>query len=134
MKCKRCGRTEAIEKHHVKERQNGGTNELTNIEEYCSACHDYEHARRNIVATIKSMQNKLMTAHKVSRCESIRLRLELLQYRKAVLESLNSPPQIKQTGKYISYWIDKRTHHVIPITREDEHDEHVEQAIQVKLL
>ena len=133
MACCRCGREEKIENHHIIERIKSGGDESENKEELCSACHDYEHARRRILESIELWEDKLGRARKLSRRLAIRARLELLRHRLEVLDSLNSPEQIRLTGKYTTYWADETTHEVIPIPKEVE-TENYETAEQAKLL
>ena len=120
MACIRCGREEKLENHHIKQRRDGGGDEPENKEERCAACHDYEHARRNILESIQEWQGKLDRAYKASRRLAIMARLELLKHRLVVLDSLNSPDQIRIKGEYISYWVDETTHNVTPIPQEPE--------------
>jgi hypothetical protein len=131
MKCIRCGREEKIEKHHIKARIDGGSDEPENKEERCSACHDYEHTRRAIVNSIKSFEDQLARAYKLPRKLALRTQLELLKHRLEVLDALNTPEQIRATGKYTSYWVDETTHNIIPIPKDDENSAVAE---QVKLL
>ena len=120
MPCIRCGREESLENHHIIERCHGGGDEAENKEWRCSACHDYEHARRDIVSNIESWQGKLERARKLSRRQAIRARLNLLRHRLEVLDSLNTPETIRLTGKYTTYWVDETSHDIIPIPNEDE--------------
>jgi hypothetical protein len=131
--CIRCGREEKIENHHIIARVDGGRDEPENKEERCSACHDYEHARRKIIESIKSWEDKLQRARKLSRRLAIRAYLELLRHRLEVLEILNTPEQIRRTNKYTSYWQDESTHQIIPIPKDDE-GQNFEMAEQARLL
>ncbi len=48
-KCRRCGYEEypeVVQVHHIIERKNGGTDELTNLEFLCPTCHAVEHHLR----------------------------------------------------------------------------------------
>ena len=97
--CIRCGRTEKLEEHHVIERWKGGTDEPENKEWRCSACHDYEHARRNLLASLEyAKQNEW--GERVKAC----------QHRIDVLDVLNTPEVIKERGTYQGYWVDSSTH------------------------
>lgn len=133
MDCIRCGREDKIEHHHIKAHIEGGGDELENKEDRCSVCHDYEHARREIIKSIQSWEEKLERTYKLSRRLDIRARLELLRHRLEVLEALNTPEQIRLTGKYTSYWQDKTTHQAVPISKDDERQV-IEMAEQSKLL
>ena len=132
MACIRCGREEKIENHHIIARIDGGGDEPENKEPLCDACHDYEHARREILASIQRWEGKLVAARKVSRRLAIRSHLEVLRHRLEVLDSLNSPEQIRLTGKYTTYWTDETTHEIVPIPKEAE-DQNLEMAEQAKL-
>lgn len=128
MSCRRCGRKEDIENHHIIARVEGGTDEPENKEELCSACHDFEHAKRNLLKSIEDWKEKLERSRKFSRRQAIRSRLRLYEHRLEVLESLNTPEQISLTGKYTSYWLDDTTHEVIEIPKDREKFEAVEQV------
>lgn len=99
MACIRCRREENIENHHIKARSEGGTDEPGNKEELCSACHDYEHAKRNI----------LMTLEKETRRGQIK-RIAVLRHRLEVLVKLNTPELIRERRHYQTWWIDESTH------------------------
>ncbi|GAH68681.1 unnamed protein product, partial [marine sediment metagenome] len=60
-------------------------------------------------------------------------RLELLRHRLEVLDSLNSPEQIRLTDKYTTYWSDESTHDVVPVLKEADYPS-LEVAEQAKLL
>lgn len=45
-KCGKCGTLEDLVVHHVKERRDGGSDELSNLEVVCGRCHNREHGRR----------------------------------------------------------------------------------------
>jgi len=133
MACIRCGREEKIENHHIIPRSEGGPDEPGNKEKRCSACHDYEHARSKLLESILYWEDILTRARKPSRRLAIRERLELLRHRLEVLEALNTPEQIRLTGKYTSYWRDESTHHIIPVPKEVA-SEGFEVAEQARLL
>ena len=100
MKCSRCGSTENIEKHHIIHRVNGGSNDIDNLCELCTYCHDYQHAKENIEYYI----NKCESKHQFRR-------LKIWQYRLHVLEEFNTPELILQRG-YKTYWDDVKTHYM----------------------
>lgn len=99
MNCIRCGRSDDIEGHHIKAKAEGGSDEPENKEPRCSACHDYEHAKRNILATLEKERRRRQFK-----------RIAVLEYRLRVLEELNSPALIRERGHYQTYWIDESTH------------------------
>ncbi len=43
-KCKKCGRTDHVQIHHVRARVDGGTDELSNLCPLCVVCHEEWHA------------------------------------------------------------------------------------------
>ena len=99
MRCIRCGRAERIEEHHITPRSVGGEDKPENKEPRCSACHDFEHAKRKILATLeKERQRKQFK------------RVAILERRLEVLEKLNTPELIRERGFYQTYWIDESTH------------------------
>ena len=99
MNCVRCGRSERIENHHITPKSKGGGDEPENKEPRCSACHDYEHARRNI----------LLALEKEKRRKQFK-RVAVLEHRLNVLEELNTPELIMSRGYYQTWWIDESTH------------------------
>lgn len=87
-RCKRCGYIGGLlEKHHKKRKIDGGSDANPNRIYYCSACHDYEHARQNILQAIKREEE----------------RIAVLQKRLEILDELNTPDRIKKHG-YQSYF------------------------------
>lgn len=99
MNCIRCGRNERLEEHHIIDRSHGGGEEPENKEWRCSACHDYEHARRNLVAALEYEKKREQVD-----------RIRVYQHRLEVLDKLNTPEIIREKGKYTSYWSDNSTH------------------------
>ena len=92
--CKRCGYIgELLEKHHKKQKVEGGSDKNPNRIWYCRGCHDYEHARRNILEAIKIEQDRIGVLNK---------RLE-------ILDGLNTPPLVKERG-YKGYFKDFSDH------------------------
>jgi hypothetical protein len=87
-KCKRCGYVgELLEKHHKRHKIHGGSDANPNRIYYCTGCHDYIHARANILEAIKSEED----------------RIAVLKKRLVICERLNSPEGIRQHG-YQSYF------------------------------
>ena len=99
MSCIRCGRTENIENHHIVQRIDGGSDEPENKEPLCNHCHNYEHAKRNILVTLEKERKRRQSK-----------RVAILEHRLEVLEELNSPELIRERGHYQTYWIDETTH------------------------
>ena len=99
--CSRCGSPNLIEKHHIVHKANGGGDDEANLKSLCSACHDYQHAREDIIEHIKQCEARNQLGRK-----------KIWQYRLSVLESLNRPYVIKRTGEYRSYWLDVKTHYM----------------------
>ena len=103
MSCIRCGRLEQIENHHIRAKVEGGGDEPQNREPRCSACHDFEHAKRNILATIEKERRRRQFS-----------RVAVLEHRLEVLENLNTPELIRVRRNYQTYWIDETTHEYPP--------------------
>lgn len=110
MTCVRCGSTEQIERHHIRQRIHGGSDDDENMEDRCVPCHKFEHVKRNIVRAIKKWTKRLKVEQKESLKKAMSDRLKLLNHRLEVLEKLNTPEIIRATGKYTPYWTDKTTH------------------------
>lgn len=118
MRCIRCGREESLESHHIVERCHGGGDEEENKEQRCSACHDYEHARRNLLASLEYEKRRGQVN-----------RIRVYEHRLEVLDKLNTPELIRERGKYISYWTDNATHRLprrIPTREEAKLDKQLE--------
>jgi hypothetical protein len=49
--CRRCGSTVRLEAHHVRPRQAGGRDDLTNMITLCQACHQEQHGESPAKAT-----------------------------------------------------------------------------------
>ena len=98
MTCVRCSRNEDVEEHHIIERSHGGSDELENKEYLCLACHDYEHAKRNILASLEKA--KIQKQFK---------RVAVYEHRLKVLEELNTPGLIRERKQYQTWWVDEST-------------------------
>ena len=99
MNCVRCNRHEKIESHHIKPKSEGGNDNSENKEPRCSACHDYQHAKLNILATLEKEKQRGQFK-----------RIAVLEHRLEVLERLNAPELIRERGCYQTWWIDESTH------------------------
>ena len=99
--CYRCGRTDQIERHHIKHRADGGTDEESNLRDLCLPCHDYQHSLENIEFHIKLNEKKHQDERK-----------QIWLYRLKVLNCLNAPEIIKLRGTFVSYWEDVKTHYM----------------------
>lgn len=119
MKCIRCGRSEKIERHHIKQRVHGGDDEDDNLENRCQPCHKFEHTLRALTWSLE--YEKQIRGQKD--------RLIVLQRRIDVLEELNTPELIRSRGTYVSYWINSQTHH-LPRGIPTKNDLEVERIIQ----
>jgi len=95
LNCIRCGRTDQIEEHHIVELRHGGSDEPSNKEFRCRACHQYEHTRRLILVAL---------FHEKQRGQSDRI--GLYQRRLEALDRLNTVELIRERGTYLSYWGD----------------------------
>ena len=121
MECIRCGRSEDIEEHHIKEKCRGGSDEPENKEPRCSPCHKYEHTWRAVMGALE-----------YERQRGQRDRIRCYEHRIEVLEKLNTPELIRERGTYLSYWTDTTTRHLprrIPTKEEAESDLQLELAL-----
>ncbi len=94
--CRRCGSTKCLEHHHIIMKSRGGSDDDDNMEWLCLSCHDYEHARRKLLAHIRK--------------EKQFNRLATFQHRLSILESYNTIEMIKSRGTYFPYWNIPSTH------------------------
>lgn len=101
MNCIRCGRTERIEKHHIREQCHGGGEEPENKEERCQPCHKYEHTWRAVRASLE-----------YERRRGQQDRIRCYEHRLEVLEKLNTPELIRGRGTYLSYWTERSTRYL----------------------
>ncbi len=76
-----------MEKHHKKHKADGGLDANPNRIWYCDQCHDFIHARDEILKSIKLEEARLVV---------LRKRLE-------IIERLNTPDNIHEEG-YQSYF------------------------------
>lgn len=104
-KCVRCTSTEKLEKDHIIPKSRGGSNDESNKRLLCEGCHDYRHARDNIISEI----NKLLRLAKDGIYNPARLSMWI--FRLGVLEAFNTPEIIKERGTYMSYWDLPETHY-----------------------
>ena len=86
-KCERCGYIANLEKHHIKHKIDGGSNDESNLRTLCRGCHDYQHAKETVLKAIDAEQ----------------ARLKVLKRRLELIEELNMPFKIKERG-YQSYF------------------------------
>ncbi len=101
MKCIRCGRSEKIERHHIRQRIHGGSDNDDNLEDRCQPCHKYEHTLRALTASLEYEKQRGQAN-----------RISCYQHRIDVLVELNTPELIKERGTYLSYWTDRTTHYL----------------------
>jgi hypothetical protein len=87
--CIRCGSEKNIERHHIVQRIDGGSNDEDNLQNLCRACHKYEHAKRNVLNSMKG--------------ETQKERLDILKARLETLELYNTPEMTKLNGTFQSY-------------------------------
>lgn len=109
--CIRCGRNEEIEEHHIVERCRGGGDEAENKECRCSACHEYEHTRRKLLAALEYEKRRGQLN-----------RIRVYEHRLEILNKLNTPELVKERGKYMTYWADSSTRYLprrIPTPEKD---------------
>jgi len=99
--CKRCDRQTTLESHHIIPKTEGGGDNEDNKEFLCSACHDYTHAKRNLLQS-------LARAKKQTKRESV------YQNRLKCLEEINTIPLIQHRGYYLSWWEHNNNLHFLP--------------------
>ena len=99
--CKRCGRKENLEKHHIRLHSEGGSDRKSNLITFCKACHKYKHSQHKLLIAI----NCTCKFHKKWRKTNL--------HRLNVLDKLNTPAEIRERGTYRSYWHDDSTHFLI---------------------
>ncbi len=85
--CSRCGHLQSVELHHKQHFIDGGSNEKHNLIPLCKGCHDFQHAKENVLRGIASEMR----------------RLAVLQERLRILERENLPDAIAQRG-YQTYF------------------------------
>jgi hypothetical protein len=85
--CSRCGHLQNIELHHKHHFIDGGSNTRENLIPLCKNCHDFQHAKENILKAI-NVEMK---------------RLAILQERLRILERENAPETIVKRG-YQTYF------------------------------
>jgi len=101
MNCVRCGRSEQIERHHVKQRVHGGGDEEENLEDRCQPCHKYEHTLRALTASLEYEKQR-----------GQKDRIACYQHRIDILVELNTPEIIRERGTYLSYWTNRSTRYL----------------------
>lgn len=109
MRCVRCGNTADIEKHHIVHRAEGGTDAPWNLEDLCNACHDYQHAKEQLLDNIIKYAGSLKRERNKRRFGYMFRQLGKQVIRLRVLNQENTPNKIYRRG-YYSYWNDKSTH------------------------
>lgn len=104
-KCIRCGSTENLEEDHIIPKSKGGTDDPENKRWLCEGCHDYRHARDNIIKEI----NKQLSLVGTTWFNSAKLSMWI--FRLGILEAFNTPEKIRKRGTYIRYWDFPETHY-----------------------
>ncbi len=104
IQCARCGSTKNLEQHHIIPKSEGGSDDASNLQWLCEGCHDYEHARQNILIEINN-QLKLLGTDGFNP-----VRFSMWIMRLGVLEAFNTPEKIRERG-YMSYWEVPTTHY-----------------------
>lgn len=107
-KCERCDATENIEKDHIIMKTKGGSDDASNKRLLCRGCHDYRHAKDNILKEIQRYDRKEKHSEDYGQFKGFINRLTMLQYRLAILEKFNTPELIRERQKYKSYWEDPK--------------------------
>lgn len=103
-KCIRCGATEKLEEDHIIPKSMGGSDDKENKRWLCEGCHDYRHARDNILSEIR------INLIRLEKGVGNSVRLSMWLYRLGVLEAFNTPEMVRKRG-YKSYWALSSTHY-----------------------
>ena len=108
--CTRCGRSEDLERHHIKPRYVGGGDEDSNLEDRCRPCHQYTHALDQLEPFLEGIKTvRYGDQGKVGQPD----RVAVVELRLARLIEYNTVEAIRERGTYQSYWEDGATH-VLP--------------------
>ncbi len=109
--CVRCGRTEDLERHHIKPRYAGGGDEDSNLEDRCRPCHQYTHALDQLEPFLEGIKTvRYGDEGKVGQPD----RVAVVELRLARLIEYNTVEAIHERGTYQSYWVDGATHSLPP--------------------
>jgi hypothetical protein len=103
IKCVRCGSEDDLEKDHIVPKSQGGIDEESNKRFLCKECHDFRHAKDNILKEIDGYLKNLGSGF-----NSVKFTMWIM--RLGVLEALNTPEKIREHG-YRSYWEIPTTHY-----------------------
>lgn len=104
--CCRCGRTSGLEEDHIIPKCKGGSNDHSNKRWLCTACHDFRHARDQVLREIEKCLKAALTKAPYYSPENTSLWI----FRLGVLEAFNTPEKIRERGKYMSYFEVNATH------------------------
>jgi hypothetical protein len=123
MPCIRCGNSELIERHHIKHRKDGGSNDDVNLEDRCRHCHKYQHAKEQLLKNIADYAGLLRRLdcndnHQKRRYYQFVKNIKKNLYRLEVLERENTPGLIRMRG-YRPYWEDQTTHWELAIENKE---------------
>jgi len=98
VKCVRCGSKKNLQEDHIIPKSRGGTDDPSNKRWLCEACHDFRHARDNIIDEI----NKWIRLFDDECFNSAKFSMYIM--RLGVLEAFNTPEKIRERGTYMTYW------------------------------
>jgi hypothetical protein len=115
--CSRCDRTENLEKHHIKFKSRGGTDDPNNLQFLCKDCHDLLHSEESLNTYLKRLWKKIeywgrrkeQSRRKINKLKYFADRIILTEKRLHVLRKFNTIENIRKSG-YRSYWNDPGTH------------------------
>jgi hypothetical protein len=107
--CSRCGSDYKVEIHHIVFRSWGGSSLPDNLEPLCQGCHDYQHAKEQIINNIIGYLDQIKRLVDDKRKDFLTRKIGINFYRLEILENNNSVLFIKQRG-YFKYWDDESTH------------------------
>lgn len=105
--CVRCGSTEKLEEDHIIPKSDGGLDEESNKRFLCEGCHDFRHAKDDILRSIEIQLERYRKGWRGFNGA----KLSMLFMRLGALEALNTPQLIRQRGFYKSYWDISATHY-----------------------
>jgi len=94
--CKRCGRTEKLERDHIIPLHLGGKDETANLQYLCQVCHK-----------VKTIEDKINNTLRKFSDSQFGWRYRMWKYRQEAHERLNPVG----STEYHSYWEDSKTHY-----------------------
>jgi HNH endonuclease len=138
--CVRCGQTDELEADHILPKHKGGPDTKDNLRWLCRGCHDYRHARDNVINEIGKMFSRQRYRLKGDNGADLTGRanpaqLTMWLFRLGVLEFFNQPEAVKKRG-YMSYGelpetLYERWYEQIKIARKSGKDEQLQKFVSI---